>query len=114
MKDALRPLADIAQGIPHEVEFTKDNGTKAKRTIIPYPRDMVAAMKLLHDIARLGILPDSMAVVDRGAEMPALLPTFTRVNPNFTRVEAELPDGTIMVATVNKRDVINAEMEGEG
>jgi hypothetical protein len=108
----LLPVLDgIARGEPRVVDG---------KTVVTYPRDMIAAMSVLCSIARNGVTPESYARATRmlrgtdreEKEEPRepMIPVLG-VNTNFSRVTAVAPDGTEIVAEVKRGDVLEAEVE---
>jgi hypothetical protein len=108
----LLPVLDgIARGEPRVVDG---------KTVITYPRDMIAAMSVLCSIARNGVTPESYARATRmlrgtdreEKEEPRepMIPVLG-VNTNFSRVTAVAPDGTEIVAELKRGDVLEAEVE---
>jgi hypothetical protein len=108
MDQALSALERIARGEPWVVEG---------KTIVPYPRDRIAAANLMREIARNGVMPEGYArrremVEADKAQKPEprkqLIPLLG-VDPNFSRVTVSTPDGTEYTAEVKQEDVIDVE-----
>jgi hypothetical protein len=112
-------LERIARGEPRHVEIEDAGGTISYKTIIPYPRDQIAAFKALVDSARYGFLPQkiappivSAAETKEDEHKGGLLPIFS-ANPNFKRIEARTPDGKRVVAEVGKPGVMVIEEDDD-
>jgi hypothetical protein len=107
-KEALSALERIARGEPWIVEG---------KTIIPYPRDRIAAANLMREIARNGVMPEGyarrrkMVGADKGEkpEPKKQLIPLLGVEPNFSRVTVSTPDGAEYTAEVKQEDVIEVE-----
>jgi hypothetical protein len=113
---ALPHLASIALGEVQVVDpGGKDkDGNPVTKLIIPYHRDVVAAVSLLRDIARSGVQPQhyrlpavESEVEEKEPEKP-MIPVLG-VGADFTRVTATRPDGTQFTAEVKPGDVIEVE-----
>jgi hypothetical protein len=112
-------LLRIALGEPRVVEVPDGDGGTMLKTIIPYPRDQIAAMKLLLEIARYGVLPksywarSSSTVEDtQDANRGGLMPIFAG-NTAFSRLEGTAPDGTRVVINVDgDKDAVNDADDG--
>jgi hypothetical protein len=94
LKEAISELERIIRGGPRTV---------GDKTVIPYPRDVIAAIRLLVDIAREGIAPKQRmdAVLQayeesqRQEEKKGLeLPLNFGISANFGTLTAIRPDGT--------------------
>jgi len=128
--DLLPTWMEIARGDVRTVRMPdgKDKAGNDKTTekkIIPYPRDMLEAAKLIVSVARDGLRPEhGQALAGTQpiqAEEPkqlaepetkeiALIPGL--VASDFDRVTATLPDGTVVHASVQRPvDVIDIEPE---
>jgi len=115
---ALPELLRIVEGKPKDVEVRDADGTPYKKTTIPYPRDQIAAAKLLIAIGRTGLLPDSYwsaraaATQDEDKDRGTLEPIFGAIT-HFNSVSAVRPDGTRFTARLdeNRRDAIIEEEE---
>lgn len=115
LMEALPHLVSIARGEVHVVDLgEKDrDGNPVLKRIIPYPRDIVAAVSVLLDIAREGVQPKRfrMASVEPDVEeepRKPMLPVLG-IGADFTRVTATRPDGTEFTAEVKSGDVIDVE-----
>ena len=97
-------------------EKDKDGNPVTKR-IIPYPRDRVAAISLLRDIARVGVQPERCRTpsveleVEEEEPRKPMIPMLG-IDANFSRVTTTRPDGTQFTAEVTPGMVIEAE-EGD-
>jgi hypothetical protein len=111
--DSLPKIADIAKGEAREV---KVDGKK--KVIVPYPRDQNEAVKILQQLARGGVLPESAPSRvsqmlgepdegDRESRLPVLL-----ISDGFTSVVAKAADGTTV--TVERGDIIEGEVVSDG
>ena len=116
LKEALPHLASIARGEVFVVDLgdrDKDGNPVLKR-IIPYPRDVVAAVSVLRDIAREGVqpqhyrLPSVELEVEEEEPRKPMIPVLG-IGADFTRVTATRPDGTKFTAEVKPGDVIEVE-----
>jgi hypothetical protein len=115
----LPELLRIARGEPRVVEVPDGDGGMMQKTIIPYPRDQIAACKVLLDIARNGILPQgywartaSAAEDKQDANTGRLMPIFGG-NTSFSRIEGTAPDGTKLVINVDgDKDAITGADDG--
>jgi hypothetical protein len=113
---ALPHLASIARGEVFVVDLgdrDKDGNPVLKR-IIPYPRDVVAAVSVLLDIARSGVQPQHYRLsgmeleVEEEEPQKPMIPLLG-VDANFTRITATRPDGTQFTAEVKPGEVIEVE-----
>jgi hypothetical protein len=111
----LAEMERIASGQPRVVW---DEGEQQERVLIPYPRDQIAALKVLQDAARYRVLPQkawpgtsSAAEDETDTYEGGLMPIFA-ANPNFSRIEGTAPDGTEIV--VNVGDPIDPITEADG
>ena len=114
-RDALATLRRIVIGEAVDVEG---------KTLIPYPRDQIAAAGVILSIARNGVMPErmpqkivEMLVADKeekAEDKPPLIPLLG-VNPNFSSVTATRPDGTKFTAYVEGGiEVIEGEVDEVG
>ncbi len=110
---SLPQIADIAKGEVRKVDV--DGKTKV---IVPYPRDQNEAMKILQQIARGGVLPESAVgrmvqaagdsdEDDKQSGLPVL-----PISAEFTSVVAKAADGTTV--TVERGEVIEGEVISDG
>jgi hypothetical protein len=112
--DALPGIASIAKG---EVREVKAGGKK--KVIVPYPRDQNEAVKILQQLARGGVLPDSSQVT-RLLDQPGDKKSETRlpalpVSAQFTSVVARTADGTtVTVERGSGVDIIEGEVIDDG
>jgi hypothetical protein len=90
------------------------------KTIVTYPRDMIAVVSALLAIARTGVMLESYARLTkavRGADKeekeppPAPMLPLLGVNPNFGRVSVVAPDGTEYTAEVKRGEVIEGDAQ---
>jgi len=89
---SIERLARIARGESEEVE-TADG---QRKVILSYPRDQIAAVRALANIARTGVLPKGHLVLPQNEAGPNLPPpSFPGLN--WSRVQAIAPDGTTVV-----------------
>ncbi len=113
LMDSLPKIADIAKGEVRKVDV--DGKTKI---IVPYPRDQNEAMKILQQIARGGVLPESAPgrvgqmlgepdEDDKQSGLPVL-----PISAEFTSVVAKAADGTTV--TVERGEVIEGEVIDDG
>jgi hypothetical protein len=109
--ESLPHIADIAQGKPRDVK----SGGK-KKTIVPYPRDQNEAVKILQQLARGGVLPEStpgkvagmIGEPDEGnkeSKLPAL-----PISAEFTSVVAKAADGTTVTVERGSGDIVEGEV----
>ena len=113
---ALPHLASIALGEVQVVDLgQKDkDGNPVLKRVIPYPRDRVAAVSLLLDIARSGVQPQHYRLpaveleVEEEEPKKPMIPVLG-VGADFTRVTATRPDGTQFTAEVKPGEVIEVE-----
>lgn len=106
-------LLEIATGRSREVEVTGRDGESYTKMIASYPRDMVAAAKLLQEIARGGTLPElptNFSAADEKDDRAPDPSTLLGPGPDFSRIEITTPDGRRLTATVERDDEI---IEGE-
>jgi hypothetical protein len=91
-----------------------------KKSIVPYPRDMISAYNALLATAKYGILSDSQrssrasAAESRATDKQpgGLMPMF-RGSSAFTKVTATTPDGTKFSASVENEGVVIDSEDGE-
>jgi hypothetical protein len=115
---ALPHIASIALGevqVYETGEVDKDGKPKVKR-MVPYPRDILAAIKVVQDLARYGVLPKGYSPPSLEAEMEEEKPKgpmipFLGIGSDFRKVTATMPDGTEVSAEVKPGDFIDAEAE---
>jgi len=120
LMESLPRLGSIARGevqVYDLGETDRDGSPKVKR-IIAYSRDIVAAARLLQELARGGVLPENYRppslepVADRDEEGPRepMIPVLG-IGTDFTRVTAITPDGTEYTAEVRPGVVVDVEAE---
>ena len=87
------------------------------KTIIPYPRDRIAAANLIREIARKGVMPEGYArrrvtmeadKEERPERTKPYIPVLG-VNPKFSKITATAADGTEFTAEVKSPEVIDVE-----
>ena len=114
--EALPHLASIARGEVFVVDLgdqDKDGNPVLKR-IIPYPRDVVAAVSVLLEIARSGVQPQHYRLsaveleVEEEEPQKPMIPVLG-VGADFTQITATRPDGTQFAAEVKPGEVIEVE-----
>lgn len=119
---AIPTLAIIASGGPIKVKFTDGEGNPAERDQIVHPKDIVAAAKVLQDIAAQGARAETRRIVnvipdkekapalsepepeEDKIELPKLSP-----GVRFGQVTAMREDGTTITASVKRGQTINVE-----
>ena len=117
--ELLPGLLRIALGEPRVVEVVDGDDGIITKAIIVYPRDQIAAMKLLLDIARHGVMPKSYWVRSastvedtQDANRSGLMPIFAG-NTAFSRLEGVAHDGTKVVINVDDdKDAANGADDG--
>lgn len=115
-------ISRIARGEPQTFDMPdRDKDGKSKtRIVVPYPRDIAACARLLHEIARSGVLPEVASQhvmsaqtptteVEKETPPPQLLPGLG-IAANFSRVTAVTPDGTEYTTKVKHSTVVDAEV----
>jgi len=113
-------LGSIARGKVqvYDLGETDRDGSRKTRSVLAYPRDVVAAGKLLQELARGGVLPENYrppsleSVANRNEEGPRepMIPVLG-IGTDFTRVTATAIDGTEFTAEVIPGKVIDVEVE---
>jgi hypothetical protein len=116
--DAVHRLIDelvrIAQGEPRVVEIADSDGSVRFKTSIPYPRDQIAAIRVLLDIARYGVLPSNWTSMaspgesDKDTTHGGLMPIFAS-SANFKTVSAVTPDGKVFTTTLDDPEGVITE-----
>lgn len=114
----MESLGAIARGEVrvYELDERDRDGSNKRRLVCPYPRDIAAAMKILSEIARGGVLPEGKIAlplvsaqteeVEQTPHIPVL-----GISTDFRRVTATTVDGTEYTAEVKRGDVIDVEAE---
>jgi len=114
LQEGLESLAIIARGEMREysLDDKERDGTQKVKTILPYPRDIVGAMKILQELARGGVLPEGNTILPpeyaTEEQREPMIPILG-IGADFTRVTATAMDGTQYTATVTPGVVIDAE-----
>jgi len=123
--DHARSIVDqlllIVNGKPYEVEVLvnrrNDDGewelVYEPKSIVPYPRDIIAAANSLYAFLKEGVLPESSHVaaaspVEVTEEQSGLMPIFGG-NTAFSKIEATRPDGTRFSINVGQDDIIEVD-----
>ncbi len=114
--ESLPKIADIAKGEAREVEVKGK-----KKIIVPYPRDQNEAVKILQQLARGGVLPESasgriwqmLGESDEDSSNESRLPVLP-ISAEFTSVVAKAADGTTVTVERGGGDIIEGEVVDDG
>ncbi|MCP4539463.1 MAG: hypothetical protein GY832_20185 [Chloroflexi bacterium] len=114
--EALPGIVSIAKGEERDV-----TAKGKQKTIVPYPRDQNEAAKILQQIARGGVLPESavgrigqmIGEPDEGDDKESKLPVLP-ISAEFTSVVAKAPDGTTVTIERGGTDILEGEVVSDG
>lgn len=121
LESGLEMLGVIVRGEIQEFDLGEKNrdGTPKIKRVVPYPRDMTAAMNILQMLARGGVLPEgkiTLPLVSAQTEEepePPVIPMLG-IGTDFRRVSATAVDGTTYTAEVVPGEVLEGEIVEDG
>jgi hypothetical protein len=112
-------LGQILQGGTYEVEVLEYNRAaevyeSRRKTVVIYPRDVIAAAGKLHEIFR-DIVPDLEVVpvrLEDGTDDSHVLPSFLGASTDFTKVSLTAADGRkVEISATQDGEVIEGEVQ---